>query len=548
KLPGWMVTENLDISPDGRHLAVNHNGNFLSLIELSTGRVVYTLKDREFISVGLDISPDGKLIATGGADNKVNLRDLNTGKLVAAIHTPREEDAVRTGNQGFVLADPQGYYMASKKALDGIVFQYKNSAFNYEQFDLQFNRPDIVLSTLGKADTALVRAYHTAYKKRLKKMGLTEEQVKTEIHKPITRIIDRLNVRPTTSSATYDVSVECYDGRYKLSKLHIVVNNTPLFGAAGKDLSHKDTTTVIEKINIPLSVGRNIISVSCVNENGSESLKQTFEILSNAKPEKKPKVYFVGIAVAKYKDSSMNLGYSVKDVRDLAATFKEIYPDLVIDTLIDKKVTRENILKLKKKLLQTGVNDKIIMAVTGHGLLSDSFDFYYATYDVNFNNPVKRGLKYDELENLLTDVPARQKLLLIDACHSGALDKEEMQNSVVQRNGVKTVNARSTIKIKQKKVSSYNVFDLMQNMFTDLSNNNGTVVISAAGGLEYAFESGKWNNGVFTYCVRKALTESYRMTVSELLTYVSNMVPQLTQGKQRPTSRRESLDHNWNLK
>lgn len=76
--------------------------------------------------------------------------------------------------------------------------------------------------------------------------------------------------------------------------------------------------------------------------------------------------------------------------------------------------------------MNTTVNDKVIISINGHGLLSDSLDFYYGTYDINFADPKTKGLKYEALEALLDGIPARKKLLLIDACHSGALDKEEI--------------------------------------------------------------------------------------------------------------------------
>jgi WD40 repeat protein len=530
------------LSPDKKYIALSGVSNhYLSLVNVLNDSIIYSIYDHDFAGGQVSISPDNALIATGGFDNKVNIYELQGGKLIGSVHTPLDED--------YVLSDREGHYMAPKKSLDGIVFNFKNTAFNYEQFDLQFNRPDIVLTNFGKADPELIKSYNEAYKKRIKKLGLTEDQVKIDVHLPISRILDRYNAKPATSDSVYEMRIECYDSKYALQALHVIVNNIPLFGMKGKPLSGERTE---EKVRIPLSQGDNIIKVYCTNDKSAASLRSYFSVYCTRKPSTEPKTYFIGIAVAGYKDSGMNLTYSAKDVRDLAATFKKLYPNAIIDTLINKQATKENILKLRSTLIKTSPHDKVIMAVTGHGLLSDSLDFYYATYDVNFSKPDERGLKYEELENLLNDIPSRQKLLLIDACHSGALDKDELlTKNVLQKGNVKVANARSSIKIKKSKLKLNSTFELMQNQFADLSNNSGTVVISAAGGLEYAFESARWNNGVFTYCIRKALEEDYkfsRLTVQELQQYVSKAVSALTNGQQKPTSRKENLDYDWAIK
>ncbi len=320
-----------------------------------------------------------------------------------------------------------------------------------------------------------------------------------------------------------------------------------------------------------LAIGKNDIKIFCTNSMGQTSLQQKLEINSRYTTTTKPKTWFVGIGVSNYKNTSMNLRYAAKDIRDLVGTFANKNDTTItysIDTLIDNNATLSNILAIKQKLLQANINDKVIIAVTGHGLLNKDLDFYYATYDVDFDNPEKNGLKYEQLEFLLDGVGAQNKLLLIDACHSGALDKEEIlaskQKIFVKSEGKDTgsisTDARSTIKIKKSKVSLNNTLELMQNMFADVSNSNGAVVISAAGGLEYAFESPQWNNGVFTYCVRKGIEElaadddpesgnyDFDVSVQELMKYVSKKVSELTNGKQRPTSRRENLEFDWILK
>jgi uncharacterized caspase-like protein len=223
--------------------------------------------------------------------------------------------------------------------------------------------------------------------------------------------------------------------------------------------------------------------------------------------------------------------------------------------LTNKQVTKENILKLKEKLIKTDVNDKVIISLSGHGLLSKDLDFYYATYNIDFNKPEKNGLLYEDLEGLLDGIPARNKLLMVDACHSGEVDKSEnleFSDTILPKD-VSGTAAKGTKMIANKNsVGLENSFELMQELFNDVSKGNGSVVISAAGGKEYALEGDKWNNGVFTYCVLKGLSNGAtdknsdgKISVTELKNYVSSEVQVLTNGKQKPTSRKENLENDW---
>ena len=75
----------------------------------------------------------------------------------------------------------------------------------------------------------------------------------------------------------------------------------------------------------------------------------------------------------------------------------------------------------------------------------------------------------------------------------------------------------------------------MKELFTDIRKGNGTVVISSAGGAEYAMEGAQWNNGVFTYCLLKGIRElkadynhDKKIMVSELQKYLQLEVQRLT--------------------
>lgn len=545
------------MSWDYKYLVVQVADKFVTL-DTKTDKVLYERFDHEYENGIMSISHDNKILATGGFDSKVNLYNLPTGKLISSIYTPRGKD--------FMLVNAEGYYLAPKNTLEAVSFTYNNSTFGFEQFDVRYNRPDIVLKDLGKADSGLINLFKQAWRKRLKKLNLNESEIGSELHLPIVRMKDKFAVKPGTSLREFTLTIECYDAKYPLQSLHVLVNNNSIFGSAGKLIPGNVNKTEIE-VKIPLSPGNNRLKIYCTNAKGAMSLSENMVINSTYKLAEKIKTYFVGIAVSNYKDSTMNLRYAAKDVRDLASSFSSLFTNIQVDTLIDAYATKENIAALRKKLLGTTINDRVIISVNGHGLLSDSLDFYFATHDVDFDKPQLRGLRYEDLEALLDGIPARKKLLLIDACHSGALDKEEilarqkdnklmLKDTSSDKGQITGVASRGIIiEQSQSALDANSSYEVMQNLFADISSGNGAVIISAAGGMEYAFESDKWNNGVFTYCIRKGIEEDLAdkeggnndrmVSVSELKNYVSRKVSELTGGLQKPVSRKENIEFDW---
>jgi hypothetical protein len=94
----------------------------------------------------------------------------------------------------------------------------------------------------------------------------------------------------------------------------------------------------------------------------------------------------------------------------------------------------------------------------------------------------------------------------------------------------------------------------MKELFADLRRGSGATVISSAGGAEYAIEGAEWNNGVFTFCLINGLREMKAdlnkdgaVSLSEIEEYLQVKVPELTQGKQKPTSRAENLSSDFRV-
>ena len=503
----------------------------------------------------LVFSPTRPLLASTSWDATVKLWNSLTGELLATI--------VPIGKDDHIIITPDNYYFGTRNALKGIGFKFGKQFISPEQFDLRFNRPDIVLKRLGFAPARVVNSYRRAYEKRLQKMNFTEAMLGTEIHLPEIRITTE-ELPLSTTEATLQFEVEASDSQFHIDRINVFVNNIPAFGVMGIDLRSLGRQSVRRQIETSLSVGKNKIQVSCLNEKGVESLLETFEV-EYTHPVVKPNLYLAVISVSRYDDAKMNLKYAAKDGHDLAHFFSrrgERFGHIFIDSLFNEKATRENIQALKKKFLESSVDDEVMVFVSGHGLLDDRLDFYFGTHDVNFNDPAQRGLKYDDLETLLDGIPARSKLLMIDACHSGEVDKTRLKVSADQsvalakniKGVVKTYTYQSEAAEEQFQVGIKTSFELMQELFTNVSKGSGAVVISAAAGNSYALESDEWRNGVFTYCIlhglknKKAdLNEDGTITVNELKEFVSKEVERLTEGAQKPTSRSENLEFDFKV-
>ncbi|MBP7077183.1 MAG: caspase family protein [Bacteroidales bacterium] len=374
---------------------------------------------------------------------------------------------------------------------------------------------------------------------------------------------------PVIDEKDIEIDLNFNDSKYKLDRYNIWINDVPVFGMTGKSLRNENTDTYKTKEHIVLNEGRNKIQVSCLNEKGAESYKETVEITYTPKTSEKHDLYFVAVSVSEYEDAQFNLKYAVKDGRDMVKLFSENrkgdFANIFIDTLFNSAATTDNLIAVRQKLMNSNVDDEVILYVSGHGLLDDNLDFYFASHNVDFSNPAIKGISYDLLEGLLDGIPARKKLLLMDACHSGEVDKEDTQqeadNNVLladgKKSGLKTYSYKGAVmkhSSDPNKVGLQNSFDLMQELFANLNRGSGAVVISAAAGVGYALEGEQWNNGVFTYALLDGLYNrradangDKQVSLSELRSYVIGEVDRLTNGRQRPTCRQENLEFDWRV-
>ena len=527
-------------SPDGKYIiSAGLDGNLI-MWDRATQKMVHKKTLNVGRVNGLSFSPDGSMYVASSIDQRVKIWESEKNRELATIVLLKDDASI--------TFTPESYYYATGDVSQYMSWQVGDKFLSFEQMDLKYNRPDLVLASLNSPDTNLIKAYHLAYQKRLSRLNVAESSFSEMLPPPELNLSSRGFEEFQVDQSYVDIRFEAYDEYTPLTTLNVWMNGVPLYGVGGTSVSTQGSHNLDTTIRVDLINGLNKIEASVLNERGLESIREPFFVREVDSSVKSPKIYFVGIAMDDYEQNDWNLQYSVKDIRDLVRAMSARHTDMVIDTLFNSSVTSEAIDAILDKLALAHPNDKLIISFSGHGLLSDQFDYYLSTYPIDFANPQQFGYAYDKLEDKLARLKIRRRLLMIDACHSGEVDKTSLLalNDLIDQKNLKG----ATI-IEQEDDLSHlglkNSFDLMNDLFLKVGNETGTVVISAAAGTQFAYEDGILSNGVFTYSVLELLKSSNDISISDLQKWVKKRVPELTSGAQNPTSRSVNYSLDWNF-
>ena len=148
----------------------------------------------------------------------------------------------------------------------------------FEQLDPIYNRPDIVLDSIGKyfgnSDGGMIDEYRKSWEKRIDRLGLDKEKLgKGEIAVPNAEIVGADAIAYENKNGILDIKVAANDPKYPLRRFNVYVNEVPLYGSAGISIAHLKKQVWDTTVSVPLSVGENKIQVSVMNELGLENFK-----------------------------------------------------------------------------------------------------------------------------------------------------------------------------------------------------------------------------------------------------------------------------------
>ncbi len=221
------------------------------------------------------------------------------------------------------------------------------------------------------------------------------------------------------------------------------------------------------------------------------------------------KVWAVIIGVSAY-DHMPTLKYTDDDAYRMYAFLKSPEGGALLDDqikiLIDEDATKDKILKVMRDVFgKAGPNDLVMVYFSGHGLRGS---FLPIDFD-GFNQKVE----HEDINAILESSPAKYKLVIADACHSGSLL------------AIKSGETRNVLADYYKTLAQAQP---------------GTALILSSKGEETSLESSGLRQGVFSHFLIRGLKgEADKdgnkiVTVQELFDFIDENVRAYTMNRQSP--------------
>ena len=371
---------------------------------------------------GVDFSAAGDILAVAYRDGTIRwLRWRDGEELLALFVEPRTRKWVAWTNTGYYMASPGGEDLIGWHVNRG--WDQEADFFGASQFRAQYNRPDIVRLVLQTRDVAeaVRRANATA-------QAVEAKPVATALP-PVVSIVS-----PSDGAHFSGDSVEIAYSLRSPSGLPIDGLDVLADGEPVPVTGFEKTRSREAEGHINVTLPKKYTTVSLIAHSGdltSAPVKVKLEYYGPSPAELlKPKLYALLVGVTGYQNPDYNnIFYGAHDADELAKALMAqkggLYADVqtkIVDdpTKPEADPTRSNVEDGLYWLQHAATNrDLAIIFLSGHGFLDPNQKFWFLTREADTARLRTTAISNDDLLNLIASIPGK-KVLLIDACHSGA--------------------------------------------------------------------------------------------------------------------------------
>jgi WD40 repeat protein len=486
----WSVA----FSPDAKYALSAGNDGQVKIWDLAAGTELRPLAGHISGGVGgygasAKFFPNGKYVISAG-DASTRIWDVSTGEEIASMIAFEDGE--------WIITTANGYYNSSAKGDQYLSVKVGGKEYSTEQLRESFYRPDLVNLALSGGSL-----------KDLKKVA----DVKPP---PVVAIVDTpksIDKNETT------VTLKITDAGGGIGDIRLYLNGSAvkLDSSRGMKVVASNQNEIQKTYQLKLSSGVNVIKAIAFNaDNTMQSTDAIYEITASFKSIGRPSLYALVIGINEYKNPKLQLNYAVADATLFADTLKKgassLFDKVEVKKLSSKEeTTRENILKELKAMQSLNPDDLFVLYVASHGTVDDG-EYFLITSNVGSTRTER--LRTDAIgqsifKELISNIPATKKLIIIDTCNAGALG-EAIQVAMLTRG----MSEDTAMKILSRAV--------------------GSTILSASTSLQEALE-GYQGHGLFTYVLAEGLKgkadkgNTGYVRTTELADYVDNEVPTLAE-------------------
>lgn len=461
-------------SRDGK-LLLSGSYEGIEVWEAATGKLLRTFVNHSRRIVSVALSPNERRVLSGNLDGMVYISDLGTGQLLSTLLSGADGE--------WLTITPKGFFAASRKGTEALNIVRRLEAYSVMQFYDHLHRPDLVEEVLkGDPEFKYVDASRRLNLEMILESG------------PAPRI-ELLPNRTEKTGETVKLAVRLIDQGGGIGPKVIWRVNGKTQGATtapglGRPPSLGDYVVMPQALTVD-PTKKNEIEIIGYNGRGwlaTPPLRFSVDAWGVATQER-PRLFVLAMGVDNYLRPDWQLRYAAKDASAFAAALKAIgsekvdgspmFSNVQLATLLNEKVTERDIAaEFERMAAMVKARDVFVLFLGGHGRSFAGEGWFFVPQDFGLekgHTMPKNLISQDRLRDWMAKIPAQKRLVILDACESGAT--ETFRGGDRQR----------------------------ETVMAQLEHATGDSIISAAPGGKAAYEVSNLGHGVLTYTLLEAL-------------------------------------------
>ena len=499
-------------SSDNRHFMVPSLHGAM-LWDLETGQPLILQGNTKDVRSVAFASPE--IAVVGGNDGSMTLFKVADGKPLVTIYQ-------LNGNNSVVIA-PDGLFDATPGALDQMYFVKDLETIDLAQLKDLYYEPNLLSILMGYKN------------ERLRNVGVLED----------------LKLYPEVSAEIKNdkLYIDLTERGGGIGKVSVFINGTEVIEDAcdgAKNCSPIDLEQFTKHFfyNEEEQL-KNVITIYAYNMEGwlKSPPNEVYPFRATSKggpggglsglgkkmaPRPDPGIYAIVIGTSNYKDDNIDLNFPDEDAKAIATSIQTISAPFFKGPKLVKQLTTDatnqsdwpskaNIeAAFKEVAAKANAEDVFFLFLSGHGVTyseGNDADFYYLTMDCGDMNLANADIRKnfcistDTLTSWITLIPAKKRVVVLDACHSGKAAENLFAG--------KSLSASQERELER------------------LKDRTGMFVLASSESGQKSWEDKNLQQGLLTYSLLFGMAKtagSSGVDVSELFNFARDHVPTLAEG------------------